>query len=74
MANLNALVDIVLHPDIPYFDEEHQIVGGTYAFFTIILTGFLFSYASRMETSAKALERLNQILHEQSVKNGLTGL
>ena len=28
MANLNALVDTVHHPEIPYFDEEHLIVGG----------------------------------------------
>jgi len=74
MANINAAVDLVLHPDIPYFDEEHQIVGGAYAFFTIIFMGLLFSYANRMEASAEAMERLNQILREQSVKDGLTGL
>lgn len=27
MTNLNALVDLILHPEIPYFDEEHLIVG-----------------------------------------------
>lgn len=38
MANLNALIDAVLHPDIPYFDEEHLIVGGI----TCLLTATLF--------------------------------
>ncbi len=28
MGNLNALADHVMHPEIPYFDEEHLIVGG----------------------------------------------
>ncbi|PKP33613.1 MAG: PAS domain-containing sensor histidine kinase [Bacteroidetes bacterium HGW-Bacteroidetes-17] len=27
MANLNAMVDLILHPEITYFDEEHLIVG-----------------------------------------------
>lgn len=31
MANLSALVDFFLHPDISYFDEEHLIVGAVSA-------------------------------------------
>ena len=37
MGNVNALVDLVLHPDIPYFGTEHIIVGGIMAFLTGIL-------------------------------------
>ena len=31
LLNLSALVDKVLHPDIPYFDSEHIVVGGVTA-------------------------------------------
>ena len=37
LSNLNALVDSVLHPEIPYFDEEHLIVGGITALVTAVL-------------------------------------
>ena len=28
IANLSAFVEFFLHPEIPYFDLEHIIVGG----------------------------------------------
>lgn len=40
MANINAIVDLFQHPDIPYFDPEHLIVGniaGAVAIFFLIL-------------------------------------
>ena len=37
-GNLNAIVDGMLHPEIPYFDAEHLIIGGLYA----LLVCFLF--------------------------------
>ena len=37
MANVNALTDLFIHPDIPYFNIEHIIVGGVMAFMTTIL-------------------------------------
>ena len=64
MGNLSSLTDLVLHPDIPYFDREHLIVGGTTAFFTFIMVGFietsiLREYAKRRSqiTSAKIGKR-----------------
>ena len=45
LANLGALTDAVLHPEIPYFDEEHLMVGGatalTVGFLLYILEGYL---------------------------------
>ncbi len=45
LANLGALIEVVLHPEIPYFDEEHLIMGGTTAltvgFLLYILDGYL---------------------------------
>ena len=32
MSNLNALVDSILHPDIPYLHKEHLNVGGNCSF------------------------------------------
>ena len=74
MANLNALVDLFLHPDIPYFDKEHLIVGGTYAIFSIVLLSIIFAYTNRVAASAAMLDKLNKNLHEQSIRDGLTGL
>ena len=37
IANLDALVDHVLHPEIPYFDQEHIVVGAVTAFVCAIL-------------------------------------
>ncbi len=41
LSNLNALVDSVLHPEIPCFDEEHLIVGGITALVTAVLFSLL---------------------------------
>ena len=37
MANLNALTNHFLHPEIPYFDETHAIIGGIMALLACIL-------------------------------------
>ena len=58
MSNLNALVDAFLHPEIPYFDREHLIVGGVTGLISNILLGLLIFYTRRLE---KALKRINTI-------------
>lgn len=40
-GNLSALVDAMLHPEIPYFDAEHLIIGGAY----VLLVNVLFLVA-----------------------------
>lgn len=37
MGNLDALVDRFLHPEIPYFDVEHLIVGGITILLSILI-------------------------------------
>jgi signal transduction histidine kinase len=66
MANLNAVVDYVQHPDIPYFDEEHLIVGGTTGLLTAILFAAVFIYTNRLQNQIAArrkaedeLQRIN---------------
>ena len=51
LSNLNAMVDSVLHPKIPYFDEEHLIVGGITALVTAVLFTLLIIYRSAFEES-----------------------
>ena len=41
MGNLSSLSDLILHPEIAYFDREHLIVGGTTALCTFVLLAFL---------------------------------
>ncbi len=41
VANINAVVDVFLHPDIAYFDTGHLIVGGVMAVFAILLIGLV---------------------------------
>lgn len=62
MANLNALVDTVHHPEIPYFDEEHLIVGGVTAFVSIVVLGLLVLYARHLERTLMRIRILEALL------------
>lgn len=80
MANLNALVDAVLHPDIPYFDEEHLLVGFTTGSVTAILFAAVFIYTNRLQNQIEArrraeikLQRINEEL-DQRVKERTAAL
>ncbi|HIJ79681.1 MAG: ATP-binding protein [Desulfobulbaceae bacterium] len=57
MGNLGALVDAVLHPEIPYFDEEHLLVGISSALVIAILGLIVLFYESRL---VKALEKVER--------------
>lgn len=62
MTNLNALVDFVLHPDIPYFDEEHLIVGGVTGLVSSVLFGILLSYIRHQDSLINRIKTLESIL------------
>jgi len=62
MSNLNALVDAVLHPDIPYFDHEHLIVGGITGLVNIILFGLLTLYVRYLNKALSDIKTLESIL------------
>lgn len=69
VANLSALVDTVLHPDIPYFDEEHLIIGGAYALFLSVMFLVLVVYVTKLKMAAKTLresEEKFKVLAEKS--------
>ncbi len=51
-ANINALIDSLMHPDIAYFDTEHLILGAFMVTFTIVLIG-LFERRSCDDTDVE---------------------
>jgi len=62
LSNINAIVDYFLHPEIPYFDEEHLIVGGIYGTVSTLLFLFLFSFVRQLETAQKKIEKYEKFL------------
>ena len=74
MANITPVIDSFLHPDIPYFDPEHLLIGGITAGITALMLSVLISHANRMVSVAHELSRLNKTLREQTSRDSLTGL
>lgn len=62
MANLNALVDLVLHPEIAYLDEEHLIVGAVMALVTAGLTAWAASFIHRLQSAQRRIRDLESLL------------
>jgi diguanylate cyclase (GGDEF)-like protein len=74
MANISPIINSFLHPEIPYLDPEHLLVGGVTASLTVLLLGLLISHATRMASIAQELSLLNKALREQTSRDSLTGL
>lgn len=62
MGNLNALVDLFLHPEIPYFDQEHLIVGIIFALFCVFFFSLLTSYLRHLGKAKVKIEVLESFL------------
>jgi hypothetical protein len=62
MANLDAMIDAVIHPDIPYFDQEHLIVGGGTGIVTAILFGMLSIYVATLKRAMNEIKTLEGLL------------
>jgi hypothetical protein len=62
MLNLDALIDSVHHPEIPYFDAEHFITGGVIAIITGMLLGLLELYIRRLERALENVKTLEGML------------
>ena len=56
--NIGALTDLVLHPDIPYFDPEHMVVGGATGLLVILL---LVTVERSLSDQRKRSEALRQM-------------
>ena len=62
MANLDALVGAVNHPEVPYFDKEHLIVGAATAIVTVIFFGILAVYLGSLERALRDIKTLKGLL------------
>lgn len=62
LANVNAIVDSILHPEIPYFDPEHLVVGGATAFVATVLSMLLLLYLRRLRKATATIDRLVALL------------
>jgi PAS domain-containing protein len=58
MANLNALVDVFAHPEIPYFDHEHLIVGGITALAAAAFFAILTYHIAKLHNREKQIRSL----------------
>jgi len=57
-ANLSALIDLFLHPEIPYMESTHGIIGGIIALLASILCIMLETHISRKDVSQSLPARL----------------
>ncbi|MEI8047904.1 MAG: ATP-binding protein [Bacteroidota bacterium] len=48
-SNVNAFVDYFIHPEIPFFDKEHLIVGFITGIFSVILSLIILFYINRLQ-------------------------
>ena len=58
-ASLNALVDLALHPSIPFFDAEHLLVGGLYS---LLISGLFLAlgfYVGKLKLQSEVLRELS---------------
>jgi len=62
IANLNAIVDSFLHPEIPYFDDEHLIVGGITGLVSGVLISLVMLYARHLEQALSEIKILKSFL------------
>ncbi|MDP1892430.1 MAG: hypothetical protein Q8K55_16200 [Gemmatimonadaceae bacterium] len=62
LGNVNAVVDSFLHPEIPYFDPEHLVVGGATASVSAILSVLLLRYLRRLRKALDTIDRLEALL------------
>ena len=62
MSNLNSLVDLVFHPEILYWDEEHLIVGGIAGSITFAFFGFILLYVRDLQDALNKIRALESIL------------
>lgn len=62
IANINPLVDAITHPEIPYFDEEHLIVGFVAGTICVITNTVLEIFLRRLATAISKIKTLESYL------------
>ncbi len=62
IANVNALVDALLHPEIGYFDLSHIVVGGVSSFGCAVLAFLLTAYLRHLNKALATIKKLEAFL------------
>lgn len=62
MANVSAVVDAFHHPEIPYFDREHLLVGGVTALVCSALLAGLAFYLRALASAEAKIRSLESII------------
>ena len=62
MANVDALIDAILNPEMPYVSSHHLIVGGLTACVTTVLFGMLSIYVANLKRMIKEVKTLEGLL------------
>jgi len=62
MSNLNSLADLLFHPEIPYWDEEHLIVGGITGIVSFMIFGFFLLYVRNLHAAMDEIKSLQAIM------------
>lgn len=60
-GNLSAIVDSMLHPEIPYFDAEHLIIGSAYALLACILFFSIGVYNAKRKLEENLLRESEEL-------------
>ncbi|MEK6583112.1 MAG: PAS domain S-box protein [Nitrospirota bacterium] len=68
MANLSALIDHFHHPEIPYFDYEHLIIGGITALMIVLLSVGVILYMRRLENAVEELKKSEETIQKERDK------
>lgn len=62
LANLDALVDAVMHPELAYFDNGHLVVGGVTSIVAAVLFGLLSIYVGNLKRAMSQIKTLEGLL------------
>ncbi len=68
MSQISAIVDLFEHPDIPYFDREHIVVGAVAGTFTLFIGIIIFLIVRKLEKNDKEREELLEELYKAKEK------
>ncbi|KAF0144150.1 MAG: multi-sensor hybrid histidine kinase [Nitrospirae bacterium] len=68
MGNLSALVDHFHHPEIPYFDYEHLLIGGITALMIVLLSAGVIQYMRRLENTVEKLKKSEETIQKERDK------
>ncbi|MBE0605711.1 MAG: hypothetical protein IH610_05405 [Deltaproteobacteria bacterium] len=62
MSNINSLVDLVFHPEAPYWSQEHLILGGITGIISFVVFGFFLLYVRNLQEATDKIKSLESIL------------